>query len=134
MTVRKSPVLKRLLESWKRKNNKSYCDFALIRDTVVYPYFFLYHHYIFYPCSLVYNNFVDINIIISFSVFTFSQHCLWLLRFYWSNLIQLKNLGWFSIPIFSWTQVNPLSPSIHIQILQTDLHTFPFKEWVEGIW
>ena len=23
--------------------------------------------------------------------------------------------------------VNPLSPSIHIQILQTDLHTFPLK-------
>ena len=28
---------------------------------------------------------------------------------------------------------NPLSPSIHIQILQTDLHTFPY-ELVERIW
>ena len=24
-------------------------------------------------------------------------------------------------------RVNPLSPNIHIQILQTDLHTFPYR-------
>ena len=28
--------------------------------------------------------------------------------------------------------INPFSPNIHIQILQTDLYTFP--ECVEGIW
>ena len=26
-----------------------------------------------------------------------------------------------------WKRFNPLSPSIHIQILQIDLHTFPFR-------
>ena len=30
-----------------------------------------------------------------------------------------------SIVLFPPFQVNPLSPSIHTQILQTDLHTFP---------
>ena len=32
-------------------------------------------------------------------------------------------LSWFpsKLPV----SLNPLSPSIHIQILQTDLHTFP---------
>ena len=28
---------------------------------------------------------------------------------------------------------NPLSPSIHIQILQTDLHTFPFRISLENL-
>ena len=29
--------------------------------------------------------------------------------------------------LFKWGIVNPLSPNIHIQILQTDLHTFPLR-------
>ena len=28
---------------------------------------------------------------------------------------------------FPWPSVNPLSPNIHIQILQTCLHTFPYR-------
>ena len=30
-------------------------------------------------------------------------------------------------------QLNPLSPSIHIQILQTDLHTFPLRMSQENL-
>ena len=26
-----------------------------------------------------------------------------------------------------WKTFNPIGPTIHIQILQTDLHTFPYK-------
>ena len=33
------------------------------------------------------------------------------------------DLAWASSPL----AFNPLSPSIHIQILQTDLHTFPLR-------
>ena len=40
--------------------------------------------------------------------------------FIW-KLDMIKNYG---IIIFCF---NPLSPSIHIQILQTDLHTFPLR-------
>jgi len=46
--------------------------------------------------------------------------------------IQSKNiltdeirLNTLKIGGFKMTIFNPLSPSIHVQILQTDLHTFP---------
>ena len=46
--------------------------------------------------------------------------------------LHLGLLIWMRFPYTSglflsvfWQPVNPLSPSIHIQILQTDLYTFP---------
>ena len=32
-----------------------------------------------------------------------------------------------------WILFNPLSPNIHIQILQTDLHTFPYRMCKENL-
>ena len=29
--------------------------------------------------------------------------------------------------------INPLSPNVHIQILQTDLHTFPYRISLENL-
>ena len=59
-----------------------------------------------------------------------------LLLYLWWSLLLLQ----FRIPIFtsfvaishvgilpSWGLINPLSPNINKQILQTDLHTFPYR-------
>ena len=43
---------------------------------------------------------------------------IWMKMFLFLDLIN-KNVEWIFF--------NPLSPSIHIQILQTDLHTFPWR-------
>ena len=41
--------------------------------------------------------------------------------FYTRSLVNKANIIIKDLPI------NPLSPNIHIQILQTDLYTFPYK-------
>ena len=45
----------------------------------------------------------------------------------WSGLLRISPLAWTSthryLPHFN-SEFNPLSPNIHIKILQTDLHTF----------
>ena len=42
------------------------------------------------------------------------------------NIVNHESLQRMSI-LLCLQQVNPLSPNIHIQILQTDLHTFPSR-------
>ena len=43
---------------------------------------------------------------------------------FYINQEPISDINAFSIGACS-ESINPLSPSIHVQILQTDLHTFP---------
>ena len=40
---------------------------------------------------------------------------------------------WLLYGAISLLTFNPLSPSIHIQLLQTDLHTFPYRMSLENL-
>ena len=52
-------------------------------------------------------------------------------QFYWDFLLMLIQWSACKLPV-AWA-LNPLSPKIHIQILQTDLETFPWRIF-ERIW
>ena len=48
-----------------------------------------------------------------------------LLSYFKSRVLTVTRPCVESMPLFIKLVLNPLSPSIHIQILQADLHTFP---------
>ena len=58
------------------------------------------------------------------SVNFIKQKCSWK----WHSLVSiLKMTASLKVKETDWRTFNPIGPTIHIQFLQTDLHTFPYK-------
>ena len=62
--------------------------------------------------------------VVSKDIFTLSIFCSQVLLVVKKMKISYLSRSLVKVILYA-TDVNPLSPSIHIQILQTDLHTFP---------